>query len=161
MTVGSVDPYVLDAGRVGALLIQAKSTAGHGKFQDWVRANFVFSYETASLYMRLAKGSKAQPTAAAKMQSIADLTITGAARLLAMPLADDSRQTAPVKTVGSRDGTKPDEGLQRESDDRGTDLPEPLGSQRGTTNTLGSQRETSAPLPDASRGPFPMFTGHT
>ena len=134
-------------------MIQAKLAAGHSKIQGWVSANVAFSYETASLYMRLAKGSKAQPTAAAKMQSIADLTITGAARLLAKPLAHDSRRTPPVKTAGCHDGAEPDEGLQQKSHDRGTDLPARLGSQRETNNMSGSHRETSASLPDASPEP--------
>jgi Protein of unknown function (DUF3102) len=63
----------------GRLLLQAKNTVHHGNWLEWVGANCRFSERTAQLYMRLAEEA---PQLESKTQRIADLTVTGAIKLL-------------------------------------------------------------------------------
>ncbi len=71
------------ARRAGELLRQAKAQCRHGEWSGWLAENFESSERTAEGYMRIAKHwpqlEKANP------QRIADLTYSGAIRLLTAP----------------------------------------------------------------------------
>jgi hypothetical protein len=65
----------------GELLTQAKANLKHGDWGKWILDNCHFSDRTARLYMRLAENrAELEKTA-----TIADLTLSGAAGLLAEP----------------------------------------------------------------------------
>jgi hypothetical protein len=66
----------------GALLVQAKAKAGHGKWVPWLRANARFSVRTAQAYMRVAERWQELE---AKAQPLALLTFEEANQLLAKP----------------------------------------------------------------------------
>lgn len=63
----------------GRLLLQAKTTVGHGNWLEWIGSNCRFSERTAQVYMRLAQEI---PSLELKAQRITDLTINDAIRLL-------------------------------------------------------------------------------
>jgi hypothetical protein len=82
------------ATEIGEMLIAAKKQHGeHGKWLNWLKAECPQIAETtATLYMRIAKrGDELATAAEANQQRVADLTIRGAARLLAKP----KDETAP------------------------------------------------------------------
>jgi hypothetical protein len=64
--------------RAGQLLWEAKRKAGHGRWLEWIAENCKFSDRTAQLYMNLAT---ALPQVA-NPQSIADLSLTGAIKMI-------------------------------------------------------------------------------
>jgi hypothetical protein len=64
--------------RAGELLWEAKRKAGHGRWLEWIAENCEFSERTAQLYMKLAD---ALPQVA-NPQSIADLSLTGAIKMI-------------------------------------------------------------------------------
>ena len=66
--------YAMEAGR---LLIEAKATVAHGRWDDWLKDHVSFSPRTAQLYMRLARATEGNP---AKAQRVADLPLREAAR---------------------------------------------------------------------------------
>jgi hypothetical protein len=64
--------------KAGELLWEAKRKAGHGRWLEWIAENCEFSERTAQLYMNLAT---ALPQVA-NPQSIADLSLTGAIKMI-------------------------------------------------------------------------------
>jgi|SRR6516165_3574606 hypothetical protein len=64
--------------KAGELLWEAKRKAGHGRWLEWIAENCEFSDRTAQLYMKLAN---ALPQVA-NPQSIADLSLTGAIKMI-------------------------------------------------------------------------------
>ena len=51
LKVGSIKRNIYD---IGKLLTKAKKITDHGKFKEWIKENFEFSYQTAKqLYERL------------------------------------------------------------------------------------------------------------
>lgn len=63
----------------GELLQQAKDKVGHGSFGEWIAANCGFSPRTARMYLRVSSHwDRLRKTA-----TVADLTMTGAVKLLA------------------------------------------------------------------------------
>jgi len=64
--------------KAGELLWEAKRKAGHGRWLEWIAENCEFSERTAQLYMKLAS---ALPQVA-NPQSIADLSLTGAIKMI-------------------------------------------------------------------------------
>jgi hypothetical protein len=64
--------------KAGGLLWEAKRKAGHGRWLEWIAENCEFSDRTAQLYMKLAE---ALPLVA-NPQSIADLSLTGAIKMI-------------------------------------------------------------------------------
>jgi hypothetical protein len=71
----------------GAMLKEAKDKVGHGAWEKWLQDNCPeISKETASLYMRLDKNTSTLEAAAeANQQRVTDLSIRGAAKILAKP----------------------------------------------------------------------------
>jgi Protein of unknown function (DUF3102) len=103
------------ATEIGEMLIAAKKQHGeHGKWLDWLKAECPQIAETtASLYMRIAKnGDKLAAEAEANGQRVADLTIRGAAKLLAKPKPDgaprSSRPRAKAEVEPAPSGVSPD-----------------------------------------------------
>jgi len=68
--------------KVGELLIEAKAQVTHGEWGAWVDENCAFSQRTAQLYMQVAREIE-------KSATVADLTLSDAAKLLAAPKADE------------------------------------------------------------------------
>ena len=68
--------------KAGDLLIEARDLVPHGMWLPWLKDNCAFSERTAQLYMRLARH---RPMVEMKSASLADLTLEGAAKLLAEP----------------------------------------------------------------------------
>jgi DNA N-6-adenine-methyltransferase (Dam)/Protein of unknown function (DUF3102) len=66
------------AAECGRLLIEAKSSVGHGGWLPWIEANLSFGERQAQKYMRLAQNTDALPDA----NSNSHLTIDGALKLL-------------------------------------------------------------------------------
>jgi Protein of unknown function (DUF3102) len=64
--------------KAGELLWEAKRKAGHGRWLDWLAENCEFAERTAQVYMKLANElpQRANP------QSIADMTLTGAIKMI-------------------------------------------------------------------------------
>ncbi|HET8920930.1 MAG TPA: DUF3102 domain-containing protein [Xanthobacteraceae bacterium] len=92
------------ATEIGEMLIAAKKQHGeHGKWLDWLKAECPNIAETtATLYMRIAKnGDKLAAEAEANGQRVADLTIRGAARLLAKPKNDGAPRSSRSRTKAS------------------------------------------------------------
>jgi lipopolysaccharide biosynthesis regulator YciM len=78
------------ATEIGEMLIAAKNQHGeHGRWLSWLKAETQIGETTATLYMRIAKkGDELAAAAEANQQRVADLTIRGAAKLLAKPKED-------------------------------------------------------------------------
>lgn len=72
------------ARNAGSMLLAAKDRVEHGNWENWLRANFRGSQRTARVYMRIASRWS---DLTAKRQRAADLSVRGAAALLATPLA--------------------------------------------------------------------------
>jgi hypothetical protein len=66
---------------VGELLKEAKVRVGHGNFEPWLKEHCNLSFRTARRYMKLAE-NRAQIDAQFKSANVADLTVSGAQRLL-------------------------------------------------------------------------------
>ncbi len=66
--------------KVGILLIQAKRQVGHGNFTTWITASCPFKPRMAEFYMQVARRRKELEKL--KSKSIADLTLSGATKLL-------------------------------------------------------------------------------
>jgi hypothetical protein len=66
---------------VGELLKEAKTRVGHGNFEPWLKEHCNLSFRTARRYMKLAE-SREQIEAQFKSATLADLTLSGAQRLL-------------------------------------------------------------------------------
>jgi hypothetical protein len=66
---------------VGELLKEAKVRVGHGNFEPWLKEHCNLSFRTARRYMKLAE-NRAQIEAQFKSANVADLTVSGAQRLL-------------------------------------------------------------------------------
>src|SRR5262249_46840075 len=64
----------------GELLLEAKAQIKHGQWLSWLSEHCAVSERTAQLYMRIAQR---RAELEAKAQGLADLTLEGAARLLA------------------------------------------------------------------------------
>ncbi|MGO9138739.1 MAG: DUF3102 domain-containing protein [Syntrophales bacterium] len=47
--------------KIGELLVRGKKIVGHGKFKDWVKDNFEFSYATAKNFMNVYKHCSGRP----------------------------------------------------------------------------------------------------
>jgi lipopolysaccharide biosynthesis regulator YciM len=89
------------ATEIGEMLIAAKKQHGeHGRWLDWLKAECPNIAETtATLYMRIAKnGDALAAVAEANGQRVADLTIRGAAKLLAKPPTNGSPQSTQTRT---------------------------------------------------------------
>lgn len=69
----------------GELLLEAKEGLKHGEFGPWLAEHCAIPDRTARLYMRLARNRETIE----KTATVADLTLRGAAALLAPPKADD------------------------------------------------------------------------
>jgi hypothetical protein len=83
------------ARRAGDLLLQAKSTVGHGEWLPWLVAHCpAISERTAQRYMRLADS---WTTLEAKATRVSDLSLTGALQLLAEPKPDDNDLSAKAR----------------------------------------------------------------
>ena len=74
----------------GELLIEAKAALKHGEFGAWLAANVTFSERTARGYMRLAGLDEA------KRQRVANMSLRGALRALATPVAASNDDLAEV-----------------------------------------------------------------
>lgn len=70
---------LMKARAAGELLLEAKDTVKHGKWEAWLEANFVGSGRTARAYMRIARR---WDVIEAKRQSAADLSIAAALKLV-------------------------------------------------------------------------------
>lgn len=92
------------AAEIGQMLNQAKKLNGkHGEWLEWLRRSCPDLAETtARLYMRIAdKGPELEAAAKANGQRVADLTVRGAARLLAKPKPDGApRQPSKAASKG-------------------------------------------------------------
>jgi Protein of unknown function (DUF3102) len=66
---------------VGELLKEAKARVGHGNFEPWLKEHCNLSFRTARRYMKLAE-NRPQIEAQFKSANVADLTLSGAQRLL-------------------------------------------------------------------------------
>jgi hypothetical protein len=64
--------------KAGELLWEAKRKARHGRWLEWIAENCEFSERTAQLYMNLAS----ELPRMANPQSIADLSLTGAIKMI-------------------------------------------------------------------------------
>jgi Protein of unknown function (DUF3102) len=73
--------HAINAGR---LLIEAKEQLKHGQWLPWLEEHCAMSERSAQLYMRLARHA---PELEANPQRVADLSVRGAAELLAPPPA--------------------------------------------------------------------------
>lgn len=97
------------ARRCGELLNDAKGKVKHGEWKTWLKDNCHLSVRTAQMHMRLAnKGDEL----AAKAQSIADLTIAKADKLLSTPRPETPKGQvthAPARTVVPDPKPVPDE----------------------------------------------------
>lgn len=67
------------ARRCGGLLAEAKATVSHGEWRKWLKDNTGVSYRSAARYMQIARH---WDDLKAKVPSVADLTLAGAAELL-------------------------------------------------------------------------------
>jgi N6-adenosine-specific RNA methylase IME4 len=81
--------------RAGDLLLEAKAQLRHGQWLPWLTENCSMSERTAQLYMRVAER---RSELEAKAQGLADLTLEGAARLLAKP-SESVDLTADIVTL--------------------------------------------------------------
>ncbi len=82
----------------GDELLAVKEAVGHGNFQEWLKENCAFSYETAANYMRIATHwDELTERFASKSGIIADLGIVKALAHIAKPKG---------KTVAAQDGAK-------------------------------------------------------
>jgi Protein of unknown function (DUF3102) len=72
----------------GTLLIEAKAKVKHGEWSRWLRDSCDISERTARLYMQLARSREA-------LEDLADMTIEGAAKLLAKPCAESTPKSEP------------------------------------------------------------------
>lgn len=75
----------------GDYLLKAKASVGHGRWLPWVLANCNISARQARRYMELATGWAALSI---KSDTVADLTLTGALKLLAKPRSAAARDDA-------------------------------------------------------------------
>src|SRR5262249_36631285 len=66
---------------VGELLKEAKDRVGHGNFEAWLKEHCNLSFRTARRYMKLAE-NRTEIEAQFKSANVADLTLSGAQRLL-------------------------------------------------------------------------------
>jgi Protein of unknown function (DUF3102) len=82
--VGAARSAIEHAIECGRLLLKAKTTAGHGNWLEWVRANLSFGPRQAQKYCRLAEHADALPDA----NLDAHLTIDRALALLATPKSE-------------------------------------------------------------------------
>ena len=102
------------ATEIGEMLIAAKKQHGeHGKWLAWLKTDCPNIAETtAALYMRIAKkGDELAAAAEANGQRVADLTIRGAARLLAKPKKDSKpRKSKEPSTEAAVDPPEPQSG---------------------------------------------------
>jgi hypothetical protein len=94
---------------IGQMLIELKPrVAKHGAWQEWVKINLPkMSYETVSLYMRLADPENlAKLLAVGKSATIADLrmTITEAAKAIAKPKSDAPKGAGKGKSQSPAKG---------------------------------------------------------
>ena len=103
------------ATEIGEMLIAAKKQHGeHGKWLAWLKAECPQIAETtATLYMRIAKNGDVLAAAVdANGQRVADLTIRGAAKLLAKPRDPNApprqRQQRKVDEEPAPHGVSPD-----------------------------------------------------
>jgi N6-adenosine-specific RNA methylase IME4 len=81
--------------RAGDLLLEAKAQLKHGQWLPWLTEHCSMSERTAQLYMRVAER---RSELEAKAQGLADLTLEGAARLLAKP-SESVDLTADIVTL--------------------------------------------------------------
>jgi len=72
----------------GTLLIEAKDKVKHGEWSRWLRDSCDISERTARLYMQLARSRET-------LEDLANLTIEGAAKLLAKPKSEPSFNSGP------------------------------------------------------------------
>lgn len=73
--------YAIEPGR---LLIQARDTVQHGRWDAWLKANCTMSPRTAQLYMKVARHVGSDP---AKAQRVADMSLRELAREVVQPRA--------------------------------------------------------------------------
>jgi Protein of unknown function (DUF3102) len=98
------------ATEIGEMLIAAKKKHGeHGKWLDWLKVECPDIAETtAALYMRIAnKGDELAAAAEANGQRVADLTIRGAARLLAKPKKEGAPRSSQPRTKAAVEPPEP------------------------------------------------------
>jgi hypothetical protein len=83
----------------GTILADVRKDAGHGNWENWLKTNcHEIAPETARLYMRLAKNAeKLEKLAAQNGNTVADLSIRGAVRLLAPEKTDEQKAGAEAE----------------------------------------------------------------
>ena len=88
----------------GELLTSAKAAVGHGNWEDWLAENcHDVSPRTARLYMDLAKHDEEIEKAAEENgNTVADLSIRGARKLLAKPLTEEQKATRAASLAAKK-----------------------------------------------------------
>jgi hypothetical protein len=83
----------------GTILLDDKKSVSHGEWEEYVKTNFPeIAAETVRLYMRLAKNAAdLERLAAQNGNTVADLSIRGALRLLAPVKSDEQKAKAQAE----------------------------------------------------------------
>jgi hypothetical protein len=149
---GLIRTSLKHAERLGRLLLGVKEQLGHGKFIPWVEENCPFSPRSASGYMKLAlESSFLESLANANQQSVADLTIKGALKLLAKSKikADDCEVSEPEDATGRPPDDPPiDDPAEDEGCDSGLTDTDVLPGGRNVQTHVPKQTEPSSSSDD-------------
>jgi len=105
--------------RIGELLTSIKQRIGHGQWGSWVEENLPFSQRSAERYMALT-------AVQIKIDSVSDLSLFDAYRLLPHKLRHDSKVKPGTMLPLTKDGYVSEEELESESETpRAIEIPEP------------------------------------
>lgn len=105
--------------RIGELLTSIKQRIGHGQWGSWVEENLSFSQRSAERYMALT-------AIRIKIDSVSDLSLFDAYKLLPHKLQHDSKVKPGTMLRLTKDGYVPEEELEPESETPGAiEIPEP------------------------------------
>jgi hypothetical protein len=107
--IGATQAKLQHAITAGATLKACKDSMAHGDWTKWLDANCPeISERTASLYMRLAKNSdKLEKAAKENGNAVADLSVRGAAKVLANKRANGGGTKTSTRTATQASPTPP------------------------------------------------------
>jgi ParB family chromosome partitioning protein len=111
--VAAVKQSLSRAMAAGDMLIEAKAQLNHGQWRPWLARHCPIPERTASHYMRLARNR----STIEQIGNVADLTVRGAAALLAPDDQDDAADadvfTRPPSLTGNNEWYTPPEWIER------------------------------------------------
>ena len=121
---GLLRSSVEEARAIGALLNEVADLIPHGHLEQWIESHCEFGKRMAQIYRQIdTHWDRLEPYVLAKAQSVAPLTITGAARLLGQrdpkPRADTPSSDARDEEADGGDGSSDPEGRDDRTDVEG------------------------------------------